>query len=145
MYARLWRKSGGVWYANHDVFKQLAVMAYPVGTGGIPVYLPAGAASGKPYNTLMGLPIMWTEHAQTLGTAGDISLCDFSQYLVGQKSGAGAGLKFDTSIHLYFLTDKTAFRFVYRIDGQPWWPTFLTPRYSSDTLSPFVTLGARSS
>jgi len=143
MYARLWRKGQGVWYANHDVFKQLAVMAYPVGTGGVPVYLPAGAASGKPYNTLMGLPIVWTEHCQTLGTAGDIYLADWSQYLVGQKTGAGAGLKFDTSIHLYFLSDQTAFRFVYRIDGQPWWPTYLTPRYSDDTLSPFVNLAVR--
>jgi len=144
MYARLWRKGQGIWFANHDVFKQLAVMAYPVGTGGVPVYLPAGAASGKPYNTLMGLPIVWTEHCQTLGTKGDIYLTDWSQYLVGQKTGAGAGLKFDTSVHLYFLSDKTVFRFVYRIDGQPWWPTYLTPRYSSDTLSPFVSLDVRS-
>ena len=144
MYARLWRKGQGIWFANHDVFKQLAVMAYPVGTGGVPVYLPAGAASGKPYNTLMGLPIVWTEHCQTLGTKGDIYLCDWSQYLVGQKTGAGAGLKFDTSIHLYFLSDQTAFRFVYRIDGQSWWPTYLTPRYSSDTLSPFISLDVRS-
>ena len=143
MYARLWRKGQGIWFANHDVFKQLAIMAYPVGTGGVPVYLPAGAASGKPYNTLMGLPIEWTEHCQTLGTKGDIYLCDWSQYLVGQKTGRGAGLKFDSTMHLYFLTDKMAFRFVYRVDGQPWWPTYLTPRYSSDTLSPFISLDVR--
>lgn len=144
MYARLWRKSAGVWYANHDVFKQLAVMTLPVGTGGIPCYLPANGASGKPYDTLMGLPIVWCEHNQTLGTLGDIVLCDWSQYLVGQKTGAGAGLKFDTSIHLYFLSDHTAFRFVYRVDGQPWWPSALEPRYSGDTLSPFIALETRS-
>lgn len=39
--------------------------------------------------------------------------------------------------------DQTAFRFVFRVDGQPWWPAALTPRYSSDTLSPFVTIAAR--
>lgn len=143
MYARLWRKSSGIWFANHDTFKQLAVMTLPVGTAGVPVYLPAGGASGKPYDTLMGLPIIWTEHCKTLGDKGDIYLTDWSQYLVGQKSGAGAGLKFDTSIHLRFDYDQTVFRFVYRIDGQPWWPSALTPRHSSDTLSPFVTLDER--
>lgn len=143
MYARLWRKGGGVWYANHDTFKQLAVMTLPVGTAGVPVYMPANAMSGRPYDTLMGLPIVWSEHCQTLGTKGDIYLCDWSQYLVGQKTGKGAGLKFDTSIHLYFESDKTIFRFVYRIDGQPWWPSDLTPRYSDDTLSPFISLDTR--
>lgn len=143
MYARLWRKSAGVWFANHDVLPQLMTMSIAVGTGGVPVYLPAGGASGKPYDTLMGLPVIWTEHCQTLGTKGDIYLCDWSQYLVGQKAGRGAGLKFDTSIHLYFLSDETAFRFVYRVDGQPWWPSALKPRYSSDTLSPFIALDNR--
>ena len=143
MYARLWRKKSGIWFANHDTFKQLAVMGLAVGTGGAPAYLPANAASGSPYDTLMGLPIVWSEHCQTLGTLGDIYLCDWSQYLVGQKTGKGAGLKFDSSIHLYFLSDETAFRFVYRVDGQPWWPSALTPRYSADTLSPFIALAAR--
>jgi len=143
MYARLWRKNAGIWFGNHDTFKQLALMGLAVGTGGIPVYMPANAASGKPYDTLMGLPIAWSEHCQTLGTKGDIYLCDWSQYLVGQKTGAGAGLKFDTSIHLYFLNDQTAFRFVYRVDGQPWWPQALQPRNSLDTLSPFICLDTR--
>jgi len=144
MYARLWRKKAGVWFANHDTFKQLAVMSLAVGTGGAPAYLPANGLSGRPYDTLMGLPIVWCEHCQTLGTKGDIYLADWSQYLVGRKSGKGAGLKFDTSIHLYFLSDETAFRFVYRVDGQPWWPSALTPRYSTDTLSPFICLDTRS-
>lgn len=143
MYSRLWRKSSGVWFINHDCLPQLTSMGIAVGTGGVPVYMPANGASGKPYDTLMGLPIAWSEHCQTLGTVGDIYLVDWSQYLVGQKAGAGGALKFDTSIHLYFTTDETAFRFVYRIDGQPWWPSALTPRYSSDTLSPFVALATR--
>lgn len=144
MYARLWRKGAGVWFANHDIFPQLATMSLAVGTGGVPVYLPANGASGRPYDTLMGLPIVWSEQMQTLGTVGDIALCDWSQYLVGQKAGAGAGLKFDTSIHLYFNYDQTAFRFTFRVDGQPWWPSALTPRHSAQTLSPFICLDTRS-
>jgi len=142
MYARLWRKGTGVWVANHDTFKQLAVMSLAVGTGGVPVYMPANGVSGKPYDTLMGLPIVWSEHCQTLGTLGDIYLCDWTQYLVGQKA-VGGGMKVDTSIHLYFLYDQTTFRFVFRVDGQPWWPSAQTPRYSADTVGPFIALATR--
>lgn len=143
MYSRMWQKGGAVWMANEDTFPQLSVMSLAVGTGGIPVWLPAGGASGKPYDTLMGKPIFWTEHCQKLGDKGDILFCDWSQYLVGQKAGAGGGMKFASSIHLKFDYDQTAFRFVFRIDGQPWWPAPLTPRYSSATLSPFVSLNER--
>lgn len=130
-----------VYLANKDIFPQLATMCFPVGTGGVPVYLPAGGASGKPYKTLMGRPLLFTEHCQTLGDLGDIFLADYSQYLLGQKKGRG--IKADTSIHLKFDYDQTAFRFTFRVDGQPWLPSAITPRYSNDDLSPFVTLEAR--
>jgi len=90
----------------------------------------------------MGKPIIFSEHAQTLGALGDILYLDWSQYLVGQKAGRG-GVSFATSIHLKFDYDQTAFRWVMRIDGQDWWPSDQTPRYSSDTISPFIALAAR--
>jgi len=141
MYGRLWRKSSGTWYCNDDTFTQLARMKLDVGTGGSAAYLPAGGLSGKPYDTLMGKPVIFTEHCQTVGTKGDILLADFSQYLIGQK--AGVGIQFATSMHLKFDYDQTAFRVVFRIDGQPWWPAALTPRNSSSTVSPFVALATR--
>ena len=140
MYARLWRTQGAVFLANRDTLPRLATMNLPVGTGGIPVWQPANAAAGSPNNTLMGLPLIFTEHCRTLGDVGDIILADWSQYLVGQKSG---GLKFASSIHLKFNYDQTAFKFTLRIDGQPWWKSAMTPRYGTDTLSPFVALAAR--
>ncbi len=142
MYARMWDKSNAMWLANDDTFNQLASMSLAVGTGGAPVWLPPGGASGKPYDTLFGKPLVFTEHCQALGTVGDIIFCDWSQYLIGQK--AGATVKFASSIHLKFDADQVAFRFVMRIDGQPWWSSPLTPRYSSDTLSPFVAVVTRS-
>lgn len=142
MYARMWDKSGAIFMANDDIFPQLATMSLAVGTGGAPVYLPANGASGKPYDTLMGKPLMFSEHCQTLGTKGDIYFCDWSQYLVGQK--AGAGMQFATSIHLKFDYDQTAFRFVFRVDGQPWWATYQKPRHGTDYKSPFVCIETRS-
>ncbi|NVM21296.1 MAG: phage major capsid protein [Desulfobacterales bacterium] len=135
-------EKNAIYLANKNTFPQLATMKIAVGTGGVPVYLPAGGASGKPYKTLMGRPLIFTEHCQKLGDKGDIYLADFSQYLLGQKKGRG--IKADTSMHLKFDYDQMAFRFTFRVDGQPWLPSAVTPRYAtSDTLSPFVTLNAR--
>lgn len=144
MYARVHDVSNVVWLANQNCLPQLAAMSLAVGTGGAPVWLPAGGISGAPYDTLMGKPLIWSKHCSTLGTAGDIILADWSQYLVGQKAGQGADGKFDTSIHLKFDADQTCFRFVFRIDGQPWWPSALTPpQATSSTLSPFIVLASR--
>lgn len=140
-YARMYDKTNAVWMANDDTFQQLASMSLAVGTGGAPVWLPAGGVSGKPYDTLMGKPLIFTEHCQTLGDAGDLLFADWTQYLVGQKSGAG--VKFASSIHLKFDADQVCFRFVMRIDGQPWWPSSLVGRYSSISLSPFIAIAER--
>ena len=144
MWSRLFSPSMGnsIWIANNDTFPQLATMALAVGTGGSVAYMPAGGLSGSPYATLMGRPLIMTEHCQTLGTTGDLILCDWSQYLIGGKSGSP--IKTASSIHLKFDYDETAFRFVLRYDGQPWWKTTLTPKHSTLTLSPFVALATRS-
>lgn len=130
-----------VWIANNECFPQLASMSMPVGTGGIPVWMPGNGAAAAPFGTLMGRPLILTEKMQALGTQGDIGIADFSQYLIAEK--AGGGLKTATSIHIKFDYDETAFRYVLRYDGQPWWQSALTPRRGSATLSPFVTLAVR--
>ena len=141
MWARMWAKSrsNAVWFINQDIEPQLHAMSLAVGVGGVPVYMPAGGIAGSPYSTLFGRPIVPIEQCQTLGTKGDILLADFSQYLMIEKGG----IKTDTSIHVKFVYDETAFRFVYRCDGQPMWPSALTPAKGTNTLSPFVALADR--
>jgi len=141
MYARMYNKNNAVWYMSEDTFPQLAALSLSVGTGGSAVFLPANGVSGKPFDTLLGKRIVFTEHAQKLGDKGDVSFNDFSQYLVGQKTNGG--MKYSSSVHLKFDSDQTAFKFVFRIDGQPWWKSAITPRNSQPTLSPFVTLAER--
>ena len=143
MWSRLYPRGqkNAVWLANNDCFPQLATMSLAVGAGGVPVYMPANGLAGTPWPTLMGRPLILTEKCQTLGTQGDIALCDFSQYWIGQK--AGGGIKAATSMHLRFDYDEVAFRFVLRHDGQPSWNSDLTPMYSAVTVSPFVVLADR--
>lgn len=142
MWARLHPASLGnaVWVANIDTFPQLATMSMPVGTGGVPVWLPANGAAAAPFGTLMGKTLLLTEKLNTVGTTPDIALIDFSQYWIGQK--AGGNLKVASSIHVAFTTDEMAFRFTMRYDGQPSWLNKLTPHKGSNTLSPFVTLAS---
>jgi HK97 family phage major capsid protein len=129
------------WYINRECLPQLMSMSQPVGTGGVPVWLPANGASGRPQDTLMGLPINYIEQASALGDKGDIMLADFSQYLFADKGG----LQTASSIHVNFTTDETALRFVYRLDGQPVKASPTTPYKgaSGATYSAFVALNAR--
>lgn len=141
MWSRMWAKSrmNAVWFINQDVEPQLHTMSLAVGVGGVPVYMPATGAASAPFGTLFGRPVMPIEQCSTLGAVGDILLADYSQYLMIDKSG----VKKDVSIHVKFVYDETAFRFVYRCDGQPMWSSVLTPANGTNTLSPFVTLAGR--
>jgi len=132
-------KRRAVWIVNGDVEAQLMTMQFP-GTGtAVPAYLPPGGLSAAPYGTLMGRPVVPVEAASALGDVGDISFVDLSQYMSVVKSG---GVRQDVSIHLFFDYDMTAFRFVLRVGGQPWWNTAIT-RLNGLSRSPFVTLAAR--
>ena len=133
-------RANAIWVANPDCLPQLHQMSLAVGTGGAAVWMPAGGISGKPYDILMGRPLLYSEKMNTVGAVGDIGIADFSQYLIGDKGG----VKTAASIHLKFDYDETAFRFVMRYDGQPWWLSALTPRQGSNSLSPFLVLAVRS-
>lgn len=142
MYARMWARSieGAEWLINQDVWPQIFQLNQAVGTGGVPVFLPAGSVAGQPFNTLYGLPITPIEQCETLGTSGDIILANFrSGYIMARKGGIAAAV----SIHVQFLTDESVFRFIMRTDGQPISNVALTPYKGTQTQSSFVTLATR--
>lgn len=141
MWSRMWGRSraNAIWVYNQDCEPSLYTMGLAVGVGGVPSFMPPGGLSGAPYATLMGRPAIPLEQASSLGELGDIALIDPSQYVAIDKGG----IQTASSIHVQFLTDQTAFRFVYRFDGQPGWSAPLTPASgSANTLSPFVFLAA---
>jgi HK97 family phage major capsid protein len=138
MFARLLPQSmkNAVWLAGQDSFFELATMALTVGTGGSAVWLTDG--HGAPQLTLLGLPVILDSDKapSALGTQGDLSLVDFSFYLVGDYQT----MSVDSSEHVKFTSDKTTFRLIARNDGRPWLDAPLTPKNGSATLSPFVQL-----
>ena len=138
MWARRWSGvSDYVWLANPSVFPQLINLT----VGNFPFLLPMNAGGqGNPAFSLYGAPYIEVEYTAALGTTGDLMLVSLSQYQTINKGGIQAA----SSIHVNFTSDETAFRFIYRIDGQPLWNSALTPFDAGNTLSPYVVLTAAS-
>lgn len=127
------------WWINQDCMPALMGLHQVIGTGGVPVYLPPGGLSGSPFGTLLGRPVMPLEYCNTLGTEGDIVYVDPSNYLMIDKGD----IQQASSVHVAFLTNEQAFRFIYRYDGQPVDDRPITPFKGTDKQSTFVTLETR--
>ncbi len=137
MRSRCWGYGNAIWLANHDCYPQLAVLSIPVGVAGQLVYQQS-LVEDRP-DMLLGRPIFYTEYASTVGDQGDLILGNWSQYMEGEYQPIQSA----ESIHVRFLYNERALRFIKRDCGAPSWRVPLTPNKSSSTLSPFVTLDAR--
>lgn len=140
MYSRILPSSLGrsVWLANTDVMEQLMHLTI----GNQPIWTPFNAGfKAAPGGLLLGRPIVFTEHAPALGTEGDLMLADMKGYYsVFKKSG----LKFADSLHLFFDYNVHAFRWTFRLGGQPYLRAPVSPYKGSNTKGHFVTLATRS-
>lgn len=130
-----------IWLINNNVLPALFTLTL----GNYPIYLPGAAPSvggiqTNPYGTLLGRPLVVSQHAKSFTSQGDVNLLDLKYYRTITKAG---GLQTATSMHLYFDADATAFRTTFRVDGQPKIINPINPANGSTTLSPFVQLAAR--
>ncbi len=85
---------------------------------------------------LMGIPIAVSEKMQPLGTAKDVALVDFQHYLIGDRQQVDIAY----SEHYKFTNNQATWRFVARVDGQPWLRQYVTGQDGSTQLSPYVYL-----
>lgn len=142
MIARLPPGSYGksVWVIGPDSLPAL----FTLSLGNYPIYLPQGggvpALQGSPYGSLLGRPVMVSQHAEAFSSAGDVQLHDLSYYRTITKAG---GIETATSMHLFFDAGATAFRVTFRMDGAPKLKAAISQAKGANTLSPFVRLGAR--
>lgn len=142
-------RANAEWYINQDLELVLMQLLMNVGRtestdltviNGVPVFLPAGQLASAPNGMLLGRPLVPIEQAKALGAKGDIVFADLSQYRWIDK-GAMNG---QTSIHVRFEYDETAFKFTYRAGGKTRWLNPIEAYNGSTVRSPFVALAARS-
>ena len=141
MWTRLWApcRANAVWLINQEVESQLHTLTVGTGSAAVLGYLPPGGLAGKPFATILGRPVLPVEWCSTLGETGDIVLADLRHYVTISKGLIESAL----SIHLRFDYDESTFRFIFRVDGKPWWSAPLTPYKGSSTQSCFVALEVR--
>lgn len=135
-------RASAIWLIHPDVEPQLDLLT----VGQQPIYMGPNGIADTPYGRMKGRPVIPHQVCETLGDLGDIMLVDLKQYMALKKIGAGRdtnGFKAETSIHLWFDQDLVAFKFTFRLGGQPWWSKATDPRDGSSTQSPFIGLAAR--
>ena len=130
-------RAGAEWYINSDVETQLMQLYF---TGTTSVLSPYVSYGMDGVMRILGKPVNVTEFNASLNTTGDILLANMGEYLFWEKGG----IQEATSIHLAFLTDEQAFRWIYRCDGQTAEASAITPYKGSNTQSAFVCLGSAS-
>ncbi len=138
MYARMINPANAVWYVNQDAFPQLMVMTL----GDQPIWTPPNSGFKEaPGGLLLGKPVRFSEHCETVGDKGDIHFVNLRNgyYSIVNEGG----VQFASSIHLYFDYGLQAFRWTFRMNGQPFLSAAISPAKGGSTRSHFVTLDAR--
>lgn len=113
MVARFLMRGGlsPVWSMPQSVLPQIATMKDEANN----LIFVANARDGFA-GTLLGYPVRWNNRSPGLGTKGDVTLCDFSQYLI--KDGSGPFVA--ASEHVLFKQNKTLIKIFWNVDGAPW-------------------------
>lgn len=138
MYARNRKPGQAIWYINQDVLPQLPLLTI----GQQPAWAPPSQGlQGAPGGTLLGRPVKFLENCQTLGTQGDIQFVNPKGYYVAHK---GTAPQFAESMHLFFDYNMRAFRWIFRVGGQPYLSAAISPAKGSSTRSDVVVLDTRS-
>ena len=125
-------RANAAWFINSEVEPQLDQLYL---TSSLEARYVTYGADGV--MRIKGKPVYVTEFNAALGTAGDIMVADMSDYLMWEK-----GIQSSVNPWLQWLTSEQAFKFSYRIDGQPATYSAFTPYKGSNTQSPYVTLAA---
>jgi HK97 family phage major capsid protein len=136
MFARLLVADGpdrSFWVVNRDTLPDIILKSV---VGNIPVWMPPSGLAGAPQGSILGRPLFYSEHCQTKGTKGDVQYVNPDGYYALQRGPA----RYDTSIHLFFDQNVTAFRWMFRFGGQPLLSAAVSPAKGSNTKSHFVIL-----
>ena len=138
MFSRMIGTPRAAWFINQDALPQLMTMTI----GNQPIWTPPNSGFvNAPGGLLLGRPVRFSEHCETIGDKGDIHFANLRDGYYAITSPGG--IQFASSIHLYFDYGLSAFRWTFRMNGQPFLSAPISPAKGSNTRSHFVTLDAR--
>jgi HK97 family phage major capsid protein len=135
MFSRMIMPTQASWIINSDAMVSLMDLKTDAGD---PVWFPNYQVA--PGGTLLGRPVIFSEHSRTIGDVGDIQFVNPNGYEAFRKQN---GVSFAESIHLYFDYNIRAFRWIFRAGGQPVLSNPVTPANGVTTKSHFVALAER--
>ncbi len=148
MYWRNIQRNDAIWYGHPGTVQQLEFVVFDDDTTNRrPVYFPAGGMGTggltQPlFGTVYGRPVIPYEFMPASSGEGDLAFISWRDYATLQK--AGGGIRFASSIHVRFLNDETAYRFLFRIDGRALWTSAKEDLNGNTTRSPFTCTASRS-
>lgn len=134
MFARAISPGASTWYTNQDTIPQLYTMTLGQNALWFP---PQNGFAGAPGGFLLGRPVVFLENCKSLGTSGDIQLVNPKGYYATVK---GSAPEFAESMHLHFDYNINAFRWIFRMGGQPYLSAAITPANGSNTRAHVVAL-----
>ncbi|MDX2141388.1 MAG: phage major capsid protein [Chloroflexota bacterium] len=119
------------WLYHPGLINDIAV--FQIGTGG--AAFVNSMSAGMPMS-LLGYPLISSEHLPQPDNSGCAVLADLGSYLLFDKGG----LYIEFSEHAAFTEGKDTWRFGMRCDGQPWMKSAITlaDPQGTYTVSPFV-------
>lgn len=110
--------SAAEWYMSTEAYEKIMRV---MDASGRPLLQPSYAVAA--YGTILGRPINLVPAMKNTASDGAILFADMGRsYILGTKGG----VRFANSIHLYFDTDQSAYRWVLRVAGLPQKATALT-------------------
>jgi HK97 family phage major capsid protein len=127
-----------LWLMNQSVFAEWSNLTAAAANGAAILDLSS--------MTCLGRPIIITEHCHATGTAGDLILADFSQYVIGDREmriESSREATYSSNSYGWFQ-DQTSWKLTLRVDGQPLVSAPYTPKRGGATVSPFVSLTTHS-
>ncbi len=122
--------SSPVWSMPQQLLPAIATLQDPEGH-----YIWQANAREGFAGTLLGYPLRWNNRSPVPGAKGDITLSDWSQYLI--KDGSGPFVA--ASEHVLFTQNKTVIKIFWNVDGKPWLTQPLKEENGWE-ISPFVGL-----
>lgn len=123
------------WVANIDCLPMMFKMHLKLGTGAERIPIMKGTLGNF---ELWGLPVYFTDKVPSLGSKGCLGLYSFDFYAILLRDD----LRIESSQHPDWRSDKTQWRAILRVDGQPILNTAVTAKGGSHTMSSFVVLDA---